>query len=163
MPQHPRAIELSEQLKEAVARRAAAEAAERLRREIEELIRSASQRLHSTDDNASDLPAALREVNQVLALDAAHTEAQTLKTSIEEAITARREAAGSGPPSATPAAASRMASIRPRSSCSKTISRRHIPRSPPRSASCVRRFSRSRNNAEPNESASSGNSAWPRC
>ena len=45
VPQHPRAAELSEQLQEALARQAAAEAAERLRRQVEELIRSASQRL----------------------------------------------------------------------------------------------------------------------
>jgi serine/threonine protein kinase len=92
-PQHPRAAELSEQLREATERRAAAEAAERLRLEIAELIRSASQRLQSADDQTSELVLALRDVNQALALDPENADAPNLKTAIEEAIKAHREAA----------------------------------------------------------------------
>ena len=92
-PQHPRAAELSEQLREATERHAAAEAAERLRRQVAELIRSASQRLQSADDQTSELVLALREVNQALALDPENADAPNLKTAIEESIAAHREAA----------------------------------------------------------------------
>jgi serine/threonine protein kinase len=91
VPQHPRAAELSDRLREAVARQAAAEAAERLRRQVEELIRSSSQRLQSADD--SELVLALREVKQALALDPENAEAPGLKTAIEESIAARRQTA----------------------------------------------------------------------
>jgi outer membrane protein assembly factor BamD (BamD/ComL family) len=94
VPQHARAAELSEQLREALARRAAAEAAERLRQQIEELIRSASQRLQSNaDDSARDLGLALREVKQALTLDPENADAANLKTAIEELIGVRRETA----------------------------------------------------------------------
>ncbi len=68
-PQHPRAAELSVQLQAALARRAAAEAAERLRRQVKELIGSASQRLHAAGDTTDGLVVALREVNRALELD----------------------------------------------------------------------------------------------
>ena len=74
-------------------RQAAAEAAERLRQQVAELIRSASQRLQSADDRTSDLALALREVNQALALDPENAEAASLKTAIEASIAERREAA----------------------------------------------------------------------
>jgi hypothetical protein len=93
VPEHPRAAEISVQLQEALARQAAAEAAERLKRQIEELIASASQRLRGADDKASDLVVALREVNQALALDPQNADAPGLKAAIEEAIATRREAA----------------------------------------------------------------------
>ena len=93
VPQHPRAGELSERLREALAQQAAAEAAEHLKQQIEELIRSASQRLQSADDTPSDLVLALREVNQALALDPENAGAPALKTAIEESIAVRREAA----------------------------------------------------------------------
>jgi serine/threonine protein kinase len=93
IPQHPRAAELAARLQEAVARQAAAEAAERLRQQVAELIRSAAHRLQSADDKTSELVAALREVNQALALDPENAEAPGLKSAIEEAIAARREAA----------------------------------------------------------------------
>jgi hypothetical protein len=93
VPQHPRAAGLSAQLQEAVARKAAAEAAERLRQQVAELIRSAAHRLQSAGDTASELVAALREVNQALALDPENADAPGLKTTLEEAIAARREAA----------------------------------------------------------------------
>jgi serine/threonine-protein kinase len=92
-PQHPRAAELAVQVREAFARQAAAEAAERLRRQVEELIRSASQRLQAADDNANDLVVALREVNEALALDPENANAPKLRAAIEESIATRREAA----------------------------------------------------------------------
>jgi hypothetical protein len=93
VPQHPRAAELSARLQEALARQAAAEAAERLRQQVAELVRSAAHRLQSADDNAGELVAALREVNQALALDPGNADAPPLKTAIEESIAARRGAA----------------------------------------------------------------------
>ena len=93
VPDHPRLTGLSEQLRAAREAQEAAERAERRRREVEELVRTASARLQSAGDGASDLRAALREVNRALELDGAHAEAATLKTSIEEAIAAEREAA----------------------------------------------------------------------
>jgi eukaryotic-like serine/threonine-protein kinase len=92
-PQHQRIAELSAQLQEARERKAAAEAAERLRQEVEELIRSAAQRLQAGGDSAADLVAALNEVNRALALDPGNADAPGLKTAIEESIVARREAA----------------------------------------------------------------------
>jgi len=92
-PQHPRVAHISEQLREATERRAAAEAAERLRQQIAQLIGSASQRLQAAGDEKSDLVLALREVNQVLTLDPANADAPALKTAIEESIAAHREAA----------------------------------------------------------------------
>jgi hypothetical protein len=94
VPQHPRAGELSERLRDARERQAAAEAAERLRRQVEELICSASQRFQSAgDDSASELVVALRDVNQALALDPGNADAANLKTAIEDLIGVRREAA----------------------------------------------------------------------
>jgi serine/threonine-protein kinase len=92
-PDHPRAAALSQQLQEAIERQAAAEAAERLRQQIAELIRSASHRLESTGDQATDLVFALREVNEALALEPANAEASNLKRVIEDSIAAHREAA----------------------------------------------------------------------
>jgi serine/threonine protein kinase len=93
VPQHPRAAVLAEQLEEAVKRRAAAEAVQRLRQQIAELIRSASRRLESADDSTGELLVALREVDQALMLDPGNTDALTLKIAIEHAIAARKAAA----------------------------------------------------------------------
>ena len=93
VPGHPRVAELSRQLQEATALKAAADAAERLRQQIEELIRSASQHCQSAADQPSTLALALREVNQALALDPEHASALELKTVVEQSIAARREAA----------------------------------------------------------------------
>ena len=164
VPQHPRAAELSEQLREAVERQAAAEAAERLRRQIEELIRSASQRLQSADDNASDLATALREVNQVLALDPENAEAPRSQDRDRRSRSRRAgRPRGPGRPSTTPAGGSRTGSIRRRSACSKTINRLtpRDRRDAERAAAAL--FWRSRSNAEPNGSASNGRSASPPC
>ncbi len=92
-PQDPRAAELSQHLREAAERRAAAEAAERLRQQIAELIGNASHRLESAGDQTSELKLALREVNQALGLDPENADAPSLKTAIEEKIATHREAA----------------------------------------------------------------------
>jgi hypothetical protein len=92
-PRHPRAAELSEQLREATERRAAAEAAERLRQQVVELVRSASQRLETASDQPNELALALKEIDRALALDSGNADATTLKTTIEETIAAHREAA----------------------------------------------------------------------
>ena len=93
VPQHPRAAELSEQLQAALARRAAAEAAERRRRQVNELIASASQRLNAAGETADDLVVALREVNRALELDPGNADATALRTAIEASIATLREAA----------------------------------------------------------------------
>ena len=92
-PQHPRAAQLAEQLREATERRAAAEAAERLRQQVADLIHGASQRLQSAGDQTSELLLALRDVNQALALDPENADALSLKTAVEESLAALREAA----------------------------------------------------------------------
>src|SRR5262245_3754595 len=92
-PQLPRLAELSQQLQEARDQKAAAEAAERLKREVEGLIRSARERLQTAGDSAADLMPALTEINKALALDVENADAPGLKAEIEGAIATRREAA----------------------------------------------------------------------
>ena len=92
-PMHPRAAELSHRLHEALERQAAAEAAERLRRQVEELLQRANERLHAAGDDASELSPALRDVKQALELDPQNADAPALKAAIEDAIATRREAA----------------------------------------------------------------------
>ena len=92
-PQHPRVAELSKHLQEARERKAALEAAERRRREVEALIQSATEHLHAAGENASDLSGALEEVNRALTLDPENADAAKLKAAIEEGIATRRETA----------------------------------------------------------------------
>jgi hypothetical protein len=92
VPQHLRAAELAEQLEDAVRQRTTAEAAERLRQQTADLIRSASHRLESADDSADELLMALREVNQALTLDPGKTGALTLRIAIEQEIEKQRQA-----------------------------------------------------------------------
>jgi hypothetical protein len=77
----------------ATEQRAAAEAVERRQKQVRDLLQSASQRLTSSSDQASELTIALQEVTEALTLDSENADAATLKTSIETAITARREEA----------------------------------------------------------------------
>jgi serine/threonine protein kinase len=92
-PQHQSLTELSQRLQQARERRAAEEAAARLRQEVAALIRSARERLQSAGDSAADLAPALQAVNKALTLDADNAEAPELKAAIEAAIATRREAA----------------------------------------------------------------------
>jgi serine/threonine-protein kinase len=92
-PHHPSIAGISLQLQQARERRAAEEAAERLRLEVAALIRSARERLQSAGDSAADLAPALQEVKKALTLDAGNAEAPELKAAIEVAIATRREAA----------------------------------------------------------------------
>ena len=92
-PQHPGVVRVSDQLREATARQAAAEAAERLQKEVADLIAGASQRLQGAGDRTNELALALRDVKQALALDAGNAEAASLQTSIEASIATHREAA----------------------------------------------------------------------
>jgi serine/threonine-protein kinase len=92
-PNHARAAALFERFQEALERQAAAEAAERLKQQIAELIRSATHRLQAAADQTTELVLALREVNQVLALDPENVEASNLKGVVEDSIATHREAA----------------------------------------------------------------------
>jgi serine/threonine protein kinase len=92
VPQHPWAAEIADRLREAIARKAAAEAAERRKQQVAELIRSSAEHLQAADDN-DDLVLALREVNQALALDPENAEAPSIKAAIEQSIAARRQTA----------------------------------------------------------------------
>src|SRR5205823_4159693 len=58
-----------------------------------DLVRSASARFDAAADNGAELSAALRDVNLALELDAANADAARVKSTIEAAIAARREAA----------------------------------------------------------------------
>jgi serine/threonine-protein kinase len=92
-PQHPRLAGVTQQLQEARERRAAEEAAERLKQEVAALLRSARERLQSAGESAGELMPALQDVNKVLALDPENVDAPDLKAAIEAGITARRETA----------------------------------------------------------------------
>src|SRR6185436_19838542 len=72
---------------------AAAEAAERLRQQVEELLQRANERLQAAGDDVNELSPALRDVKKALELDPQNADAPALKTAIEEAIATRREAA----------------------------------------------------------------------
>ena len=89
-PRDARVDEFSARLREATERR---EAAERLARQIAELIDSAAQRLQSAGDQTSELFSARHDVDQALALAPGHNDALSLRTAIVEAIAAHREAA----------------------------------------------------------------------
>ncbi len=91
--EHPRVAEISTQIREATERRAAAEAAERLERQVADLLSGATQRIASAGDQTSELLSALRDVKQALALDPANVAAANLRASLEESIAAQREAA----------------------------------------------------------------------
>jgi serine/threonine protein kinase len=92
-PEVPRGVELAGRLREAERIKAAAEAAARLKRHIEELLEGATARLQSAGNDPADLAPALRDVKQVLELDPENASAPALKASIEEAIATRREQA----------------------------------------------------------------------
>src|SRR5262249_38364993 len=72
----------------------AAEAAERLRKTIDELLAAAETLLRSPDRRASDVAAALQKIANVQALDPEHEGAKALKTLANEATAELREAAG---------------------------------------------------------------------
>src|SRR5262249_33330072 len=93
VPGHPQIAQVTDALRLARERKEAAEAAERLRREVEALVRSASARLEASGDNAAGLSAALSDVNRALELDPSNAEAASGKRGIDAAIAARREAA----------------------------------------------------------------------
>jgi serine/threonine protein kinase len=92
-PQHRRVAELSSQLREAMERRAAEEAAERLAQQVAALIESASKRFQAAGDQTSELLSAQRDVNEALTLDPGNVGATKLQAGIEAAIAAQREAA----------------------------------------------------------------------
>ncbi len=93
VPGHSGALELAERVRKATEERAAAEAAERLRKQVADLLQSASQKLASAGDQANELAVALREVTEALALDSSNADGLQLKTAIETSIAAQREAA----------------------------------------------------------------------
>ena len=73
--------------------REAADAAERLRRTVDELLAAAAEHLQSPDHKAHDATLAMRKITQALALDPGHAGALALKATAETALTAQREAA----------------------------------------------------------------------
>jgi serine/threonine protein kinase len=93
VPGHPRIAQLAEELRLALERQAAAEAAERLQREVEELVRSASAHLEAGPDNPAELSAALTSANRALELDPSSADAAAVKAAIDAAVAARRETA----------------------------------------------------------------------
>src|SRR5262249_43534896 len=93
VPDHPQIAQVAEALRLAHERKAAADAAERLRREVEALVRSASAHLEAGADSAAGLSAALTDVTRALELDPASADAASVKGAIDAAIAARREAA----------------------------------------------------------------------
>ena len=95
--QHPRVIELSTQIREAVERRAAAEAAERLERQVADLVSGASRRMEAAGDQTGELLLALRDVKQALTLDPANAAAAILRASLKiDRRTKRGRARSSG-------------------------------------------------------------------
>src|SRR5262249_8796880 len=82
-PEDPRVAELSQELDRASQERAVAEAAERVRKQVADLLHSASSKLHSASGESSQLAAALGEVTQALALDAANADARKLQETIQ--------------------------------------------------------------------------------
>jgi serine/threonine protein kinase len=92
-PQLPRIDEFSGRLREALDRRAAAEAAARLAQEVAGLIAGASQRMEAAGDQSSELQLALRDVDHALSLDPGSAAARSVKAAIEKTIAAHREAA----------------------------------------------------------------------
>src|SRR5262249_52062288 len=93
MPDHPRLAELASQLQSALERKAAAEAAERLKREVDALLQTASKHLEAAADNPAELAAALADATRALELDPSNADAVSTKSAIDAAIAARREAA----------------------------------------------------------------------
>ncbi|HMF98024.1 MAG TPA: serine/threonine-protein kinase, partial [Vicinamibacterales bacterium] len=93
VPDHPQIAQVAEALRLAHERQAAAEAAERLRQEVEALVRRASAHLETGADKAAELSAALADVNRALELDPSSLEAASVKSAIDAAVAARREAA----------------------------------------------------------------------
>src|SRR6185503_7017642 len=90
-PQHPRTVLLGQRVADALKQQAAAEAAERRRRNVAELLSAATAHLQSADANAEGLSSAMQKITQALALDPENADARTLETAIEKAIAADRE------------------------------------------------------------------------
>jgi serine/threonine protein kinase len=93
VPDHPRIKQVAEELRLALERKAAAEAAEQLRLKVEALVRSAAAHLESGADNAAELSAAIADANRALELDPTSVDAAAVKRSIDAAVAARRETA----------------------------------------------------------------------
>jgi tetratricopeptide (TPR) repeat protein len=78
---------------EAIKQREAAEAAERLKKMIDDLMAAAEEQLRSPDRRATDVASALQKIGNVLALEPEHAGALALKTIANEAMAQLREAA----------------------------------------------------------------------
>jgi hypothetical protein len=92
-PQHARTVSLSERVSDAIAKQEAAEAAERLRRTVDDLLTAAAGLLQSSDRHPDDALVAMQKITQALGLAPDHAEAQALKTKADAALAAQREAA----------------------------------------------------------------------
>ena len=90
-PRHPRTIGLVERVESAIKEQQAADAAERRRRTVDQLLREAAE--HLTAASQPNPRAAVEKVTQVLALVPDHAGALELKVAADAAVTAEREAA----------------------------------------------------------------------
>jgi hypothetical protein len=92
-PQHPGTVLLTERVAAAIAQREAADAADSLRRTIDELLAAAAEYLQSPEHKAHDATLAFGKITQALALDPGHAGALALKATAVTALIAQREAA----------------------------------------------------------------------
>jgi hypothetical protein len=90
---NPRVSLLAAQISDTIELRTAAEAAERARQKVGELVRAAAQQLQSANDQPPELILALSRIDEALALDPACAEALALRPAIETALELSREEA----------------------------------------------------------------------
>ena len=159
-PQHSGVVRVSDRLREATARQAAAEAAERVHRQIAELVASASQRLQSAGNRTSELALALRDVKEALASMPGTPKLRASRPTSRNRSRRSARPRASRRSSTTHARGSRTANTTRRSVCSRSFSRRRTLRSHRCWRNCARRSRQSRNSGESNASASRRRSAW---
>jgi hypothetical protein len=92
-PQHARSVALSARVADAIMARDAAEAAERLRRTVDELLTGAEAQLQSPDRQIPAVTLALQQIAKALELAPENPRAVALKTTADEALAALRESA----------------------------------------------------------------------
>jgi len=92
-PQHARTVALSGRVSDAVKARDAAEAAERLRKTVDELLDAAEAQLQSPDRQAAGVTLATQQIAKAQELAPDNARAQALKATADEAAAALRETA----------------------------------------------------------------------
>jgi tetratricopeptide (TPR) repeat protein len=92
-PQHPRTLLLSRRVADAIKEQEVADAAERLRRTVDELLAAAEERLRMSDRQLADVTSAKQKIAQALELAPDHAGARALRITADEAFAALREAA----------------------------------------------------------------------